>query len=122
MTDPLGRSRGPHPAHRGTKDDIAVTPDIGEVVSYKPSVYYWRKQIREARTMQDLRDASFNLCNELELLKAWVREQGMIPPKRIVTKEEAFEKRFEPQFHVVTDRDCSSPSNRHCDVSGDSAS
>jgi len=32
------------------------------------------------------------VCHELEELKGWVREQGMIPPKWIVDPQEAEEK------------------------------
>jgi len=63
--------------------------------SYRPSAFYWRKQIREAETIVDLRETAMLLCSELEQTKAWIRERGMIPPKFIVPVEEAEAKQWE---------------------------
>lgn len=62
------------------------------MLSYKPSVYYFRKSLREAETRERAVTVGLIVCHELEQLKAWVREQGMIPPKWIVDNEEAAEK------------------------------
>lgn len=60
--------------------------------SYKPSVYYFRKALRESRSRERAVVVGLIVCHELEQLKAWVRERGLIPPKWIVSDEEAYEK------------------------------
>ena len=64
-------------------------------MSYKPSAYYYRKAIREAKSLEEAREAGCLVVRELEQLKEWVREQGLIPPKRFITREEADEKGWE---------------------------
>ena len=61
-------------------------------LSYRPSVFYYRKALREAETRDRAVVVGLVVCHELEQLKAWVREQGMIPPKWIVDPHEAEEK------------------------------
>jgi hypothetical protein len=63
--------------------------------SYKPSVYYFRKALREANSKDRAMAVGLIVCHELEQLKAWVREQGLIPPKVAVMPEEADEKGWE---------------------------
>jgi len=58
-------------------------------VSYKPSAWYYRKAIRSARTIEQASEAGLVAVLELEELKAWIREQGLIPPKRFVLRSEA---------------------------------
>ena len=60
--------------------------------SYKPSVYYFRKALRESRSHERAVVVGLIVCHELELLKEWVRSKGLIPPKTIVLEEEADEK------------------------------
>lgn len=64
------------------------------LVSYKPSAYYFRKALREATTADRARQIGMHLCTELETLKAWVREQGMIPPKWNLMNSEISEKNW----------------------------
>lgn len=61
-------------------------------VSYRPSAFYWRKGFRDAATLPEAQDLGFTLCTELEQLKAWVREQGLIPPRFNATAAEAEDK------------------------------
>jgi hypothetical protein len=60
--------------------------------SYKPSVYYFRKALREANSRERAVAVGLIVCHELEQLKAWVREHGMIPPKWLVDPSEAKDK------------------------------
>ena len=60
--------------------------------SYKPSVYYFRKALRESETRERAVTVGLIVCHELEQLKGWIRERGMIPPKWIVDPLEAEEK------------------------------
>jgi hypothetical protein len=69
-------------------DDVHMNPTS----SYKPSVYYFRKALRESSSQEGAIVVGLVVCHELEQLKAWVREQGMIPPKWLVLGEEADEK------------------------------
>lgn len=61
--------------------------------SYRPSAYYWRKKIRTARTLAELKEVGLALVAELEEHKACIRSLGYIPPKGRVTAEEARVKR-----------------------------
>lgn len=74
---------------RGMQTPEPPDPDI---VTYKPSVFYFRKALREAVTLAKAVAIGMALCRELEQLKAWVREQGLYPPKWTVPPEEAAEK------------------------------
>lgn len=67
------------------------------VSDYKPSAYYFRKALREAKTREDAVRVGLGAVSELENLKAWVREQGMIPPKRFVLPVEADAKGWRAQ-------------------------
>ena len=57
--------------------------------SYRPSAFYWRKKIRTARTLGELREIGLALVSELEDHKACIRGLGYIPPKDRMTEEEA---------------------------------
>lgn len=61
-------------------------------LSYRPSAYYFRKALSEAKTVADARAIGFQAVRELEMLKAWVREQGLIPPRQHITAQEAQDK------------------------------
>lgn len=63
-----------------------------KIFTYKPSAYYFRREIRKARRLQRAQAIGLAAVDELERLKAWVREQGMIPPKWRVLVEEIAEK------------------------------
>jgi hypothetical protein len=63
-----------------------------EFPSYRPSVFYFRKALRESQSHERSIVVGLVICHELEQLKAWVREQGLIPPKWVVDPQEAQEK------------------------------
>lgn len=50
-------------------------------LSYKPSAFYYRQELRQTDNPEDLRKIGMHLCAELEQLKAWVRSRGDVPPK-----------------------------------------
>lgn len=60
-----------------------------EAVSYKPGAWYYRKAIRESSQLDQAKAAGLVVVLELEYLKSWIREQGLIPPKRFVSPAEA---------------------------------
>jgi hypothetical protein len=60
--------------------------------AYKPSAFYLRRRIRQAKTVEELRALGLDIVSEMERLKQWVRDQGMIPPKWTVDPAEAKEK------------------------------
>jgi hypothetical protein len=63
-----------------------------DMPSYKPSAYYYRRELREAHTVKRAQAVGLAAVDDLERLKAWVREQGLIPPKWRVLREEARDK------------------------------
>lgn len=58
-------------------------------VSYKPSAYYFRSGLRAAKTKAQAVEIGLKAVTELEQLKAWVREHGMIPPKNHILEAES---------------------------------
>lgn len=63
-----------------------------DLPSYKPSAFYFRRALRTATTKERAIQIGLAVCTELEALKAWVRDQGMIPPKWRVDPDEARDK------------------------------
>jgi hypothetical protein len=62
------------------------------VASYRPSAWYWRKEIREANDIEELRLLALCLVSELEIHKAEFRKLGIIPPKAHACVSEIREK------------------------------
>ena len=60
-----------------------------EIPSYQPSTYYFRLELENARTKREAVALGRHLCRELEELKAWVRERGLVPPKWHITRSES---------------------------------
>lgn len=58
---------------------------------YRPSAFYWRRAIRRA-DLNGVREIAMALVSELEIHKAFIREQGWIPPKDNVHPDEIEEK------------------------------
>lgn len=67
-------------------------PQDSDLTTYKPSAFYFRRALRNTDDPVKLRALGISAVLELEQLKAWVREQGMIPPKWNVPVDEAREK------------------------------
>jgi len=61
-------------------------------IPYRPSAYYFRQELRSARTKKEAIIVGLMLVSELEELKAWVREHGLIPPRFNVTPSERLAK------------------------------
>lgn len=57
------------------------------MTSYRPGSFYHRNRIRKAQTLEKCREAGLAVVAELEELRAWVREQGLVPPKRMCEEE-----------------------------------
>jgi len=62
---------------------------MNELPSYKPSAYYFRRAIRGARDLNTVKQISLHLVRELEEHKQFIRDLGMIPPRRFVLTAEA---------------------------------
>jgi hypothetical protein len=60
--------------------------------TYKPSAFYFRRELSEAKNLVDAKRIGRRAILELEELKAWVREQGLIPPKVYAPESEIAEK------------------------------
>ncbi|EIP96833.1 hypothetical protein OpiT1DRAFT_01258 [Opitutaceae bacterium TAV1] len=69
-----------------------MSDSVPPPLPYKPSAFYFRRRLRATDDPEKLRKLGMSLVSELEHLKAWVREQGLIPPKWAVLREEAEEK------------------------------
>ena len=71
--------------------------------AYKPSAFYFRRALRTTANLEQVRGIGLAVVDELEQLKAWVREQGLIPPKWHVLREEAEEKGWEIGEEMTND-------------------
>ena len=60
--------------------------------TYRPSAFYFRSALREAPTKEAAVGVGLTVVSELESLKAWVREQGYIPPKHHLMLSETVQK------------------------------
>ena len=60
--------------------------------TYKPSAFYFRSELRGAKTRAEAVEIGLRAVLELEQLKAWVREQGLRPPKLHIPASEAEDK------------------------------
>lgn len=70
-------------------------------LSYRPSAFYFRKALNEAQTVSDAQVVGHQVVRELEMLKAWVREQGLIPPRQFILSEEAQEKKLGDYVEII---------------------
>jgi hypothetical protein len=69
---------------------------MSDCPSYRPSAWYYRKALRDARTKDEAVAVGMQLIKELEHLKEFVREQGLIPPRRFILNTEAEDKGLTP--------------------------
>lgn len=69
--------------------DSKPAPVIPRPASYRPSAWYWRKDIREAKTKAEVQAMALALVEELETHKAAIRALGFIPPKTRLSPSEA---------------------------------
>jgi len=53
---------------------------VSNVVFFRPSAFYFRQDLRTARTKTAARDLAFENVTELELLYQWTEEQGWATP------------------------------------------
>lgn len=66
--------------------------DDRDLGAFRPGVFYFRQGLREAETLGRAVGMGLAICTELERLKAWIIEQGMMPPKWCGAPAEAAEK------------------------------
>lgn len=59
-----------------------------ELITYRPSAFYFRTAIRSAKSQAELAELALHLVAEHETLREWVREHGMVPPKWFITPSE----------------------------------
>lgn len=60
--------------------------------SYKPSAWYFREALRSAETREEAIELGLQIVLEVEALKEFIRDNGMIPPKCFIMEAEAQEK------------------------------
>lgn len=65
---------------------------MAKALSYKPSAFYYRHELRKARTKAEAVRIGMALVSEIEKHKHWIRERGMVPPKWLVMPSERAEK------------------------------
>jgi predicted GNAT superfamily acetyltransferase len=63
-------------------------------LTYKPSAFYFRRRLRQTDEPAELREVGLAVVTEMERLRSWVRDQGLIPPKWTVDPAEAKDKRW----------------------------
>lgn len=59
------------------------------MTNYQPSAYYFRKELRNAKTKDAAIQVGMRAILELEMLKQFVRDNGLIPPKQHIPTSEA---------------------------------
>lgn len=59
---------------------------------YKPSAYYFRQGLRSAETIEEAVQIGMHLVSELEQLKQFCRDEGLVPPKWNIMQTEIDEK------------------------------
>lgn len=61
---------------------------------YRPSSFYFRAALRDARTVEEAVEVGMRMALELEQLKEFCRDNGLIPPRRYILDTEAEEKQL----------------------------
>jgi hypothetical protein len=54
--------------------------EVDHMVTYAPQVFYFRRALRTARTLVDAMELGLAVVEELDSLKSWVWDRGLIPP------------------------------------------
>ena len=67
------------------------------MLNYQPSAYFFRKELREAKTKEAAIEVGLTVVLELEMIKEWVRSKGMIPPKMHIHPSEAAAKGWDKE-------------------------
>ena len=68
------------------------TARMEKPLSYKPSAYYYHRELRAARSKEAAVRIGLQLVIEIEKHKRWIRERGMVPPKWLIMPSERAEK------------------------------
>ena len=86
-----------------------------EYLTYKPSAFYFRQELRNTRTKKQAVAIGMHLVSELELLKQFVRDLGHVPPKWNVMRTE----RLEKGWGVVVPFETATPPDQQSPAPGD---
>lgn len=54
-------------------------------LTYKPSVFYFRKDLHESKDRQEAVKAAVTVCAEFELLRDWSAQHGVLPQTNVHT-------------------------------------
>lgn len=68
-----------------------LPPSDDDLIPYRPSVFYFRRALREAATVERAVTVGLIACHELEQLREWVRSEGLVPPQWIIDPQEAWD-------------------------------
>lgn len=71
---------------------VRETARMAKALSYKPSAFYYRHELRKTRTKAEAVRIGMALVSEVEKHKQWIRERGMVPPKWLIMPTERAEK------------------------------
>lgn len=74
-----------------------------KIVTYKPSVFYFRDALRATSDPDELRELGLMLCTAYEMEREWIRSKGLIPPKPVVLDAEAKDKGWDVEPITPTD-------------------
>jgi len=69
-----------------------MTQPHEEFPSYKPSAWYFREALRNAQSKDEAVEVGLQMVLEIETLKEFIRDNGMIPPKSYILESEALDK------------------------------
>lgn len=67
------------------------------VADMKPSTFYFRRAIRGADNLEEIRELALMLCLSIDLERQWIRDQGLIPPKQVMLEAELIEKSWDAE-------------------------
>jgi hypothetical protein len=74
-------------------DPFAIYPSQNpEMPSYRPSSFYYRDAIRRAQSLEECQTLALQAVKEIEHLKEWARELGLVPPRRFILSTEVEDK------------------------------
>ncbi len=76
-------------------DEIVEGNRPAPPATFKPSAWYFRRALRNAISREDAIEIGLQAVLEIETLKEFIRQHGLLPPKVYILSSEAEEKGFE---------------------------
>lgn len=61
---------------------------MARLLSFKPTEFYFRRAIRDAKTKREAQIVGYALVDEYERLRSWLLDNGVPPPEWRVLKAE----------------------------------